>query len=557
MLSDILNSIDEFSNKPVDTNIDTNVYDKGKLIEKRKLVSSKHFHEAVQKLLTLRIKPPSGANTLLSAVNDSYSKISLECMMNNLECFSEMLIATFCDPLYLGEPDGVIRYHSNTLTREFALNAILQQTEIDGMAISQIIKDRDSNSTILGAVKALDKAANQMIQSAVTAGFFDENPNYVLTTPIDHTDLKGPTREPRPTPLVYFSGGAKTRMIPYCPVAPLSLPLNLIAKDPFNSTDLEIWLKPALAYEVGRLIFWKGSVFSDHPNYYFKRNKFARNLHFELLEKGRSKWVANAVSGIFADIFMTIQCRLNAFGHALRRAQPRSLDRFHGEELRYQLPPLLRPQVVIKTLELLGINDLEKDELSNRLIPKWTEIQQTVYGRTQREVDFNGENERDLGLELPIETTVYTETGAITMSVVAAKTEVDLAVEYIFNAYFKNLTLSGNSALELDKISSASPPSAPNWNYGNWQSGDIWMKNVPIYEGYDLNKPVQSHFMLENWFSVLSVETRNSLWHAYKTGLISKPIFDEHFRGQRYYWVTALYTGGWTMESPGNTGQPY
>lgn len=556
-MSDILNSIDEFSNKPVDTNIDTNVYDNGNLITSRKLVSSKHFHEAVQKLLTLRIKPPSGANTLLSAVNDSYSKISLECMMNNLECFSEMLIAIFCDPLYLGEPDGVIRYHSNTLTREFALNAILQQTEIDGMAISQIIKDRDSNSTILETVKALDKAANQMIQSAVTAGFFDENPNYVLTTPIDHTDLKGSTREPRPTPLVYFSSGAKTRMIPYCPIAPLSLPLNLIAKDPSNSTDLEVWLKPALAYEVGRLVFWKGSVFNDNPNYYFKRNKFARNLHFELLEKGRSKWVANAVSGIFADIFMTIQCRLNAFGHALRRAQPRSLDRFHGEELRYQLSPLLRPQVVIKTLELLGINDTEKDELISRLIPKWTEIQQTVYGRPQRDVDFSGENERDLGFKLPSETTVYTETGAITMSVVAAKTEVDLAVEYIYNAYFKNLMLSCALKLDLEKISSALSPTDPNWNYGNWQSGDIWMKNVPIYEGYDLNKPIESHFMLENWFSVLSVETRNSLWHAYKIGLISKPVFDEHFRGQRYYWVTALYTGGWTMESPGNTGTPY
>lgn len=556
MSSDIFNSIKEFSVEIIDTNIDTNVYDKGNLTGTRKLVSSNHFHAAVQKLLTLRIKPLSGANTLLSAVNDSYSKISLECMMNNLECFSEMLIATFCDGLYFGEPDGVILYHSNTLTREFALNAILQQTEIDGMAISQIIKDRESSSGILSDLKKLDEVANKMIQSAVDAGFFDENPSYVLTTPIHRADIKGPTREPRPTPLVYFSGGAKTRMIPYCPVAPLSLPLNLIAKNPSNSTDLEVWLKPALAYEVGRLIFWKGSVFNDNPNYYFKRNKFARNLHFELLEQGRSKWVANSVSGIFADVFMTIQCRLNAFGHALRRAQPRSLDRFHGEELRYQLPPLLRPQVVIKTLELLGIQDAERLELNNGLMPKWAEIQRTVYGTPQRKVDFNGENEKDDGFKLPIETTVYTESGAMTMSVVAAKTDVDLAVEYIFNAYFKNLILPDTS-LELENISSASPLPDKKWNYGDWQAGDIWMKNVPLYENYDPNKPVETHFMLEAWFSVLSVETRNSLWHAYQTGLISKSVFDEHFRGQRYYWVTALYTGGWTMESPGNGGTPY
>lgn len=560
------------------------------------IMSSKHFNAALQKLIKLRIKP---ASTSLANVTDPYSKQSLECMLNNLECFSEILLAAFCDGHYIGEPSTTPPsrqiYHTSALTREFALNAVLQQTEIDANAISLVINDRIKGSTELGKLVKLDEIANNMIQSAVNGNMFDPQPSYVQETPFRTKDgivpdTNGATREPRPMPLVHFSGASKTRMNPYCPVALISLPIDLINKDPDDAEQLDIWLKPALAYEVGRLIFWKGSFFEpERPagqKFFFDRCKFSRYLGLEMQRQGFSKWIANAVSGIFADVFMTIQCGDNALGHAIRRAQPRKLDRFHGEDLRYQLPPLLRPYVSIETLKLLNpqLNLQTFLDQWKTLLDEWKKIEANIYGRTeitQSRTKFVADRKRDnsgnwdpipndisteapwkehvidafTGKQLPpINVTVYTDSGPTTMSFEVAREEVERATKHIFKILSSLQPVS--STIQLDKIDLTNT-ATPHWNYGEWQNGQKWMERVPLWQEREDTTLVDT-FFLEAWLNPLSIETRNNgIEWAYFEGIIDKATFDANYRDQRFVWGSALYAGGWTMESPGNAGNPY
>lgn len=547
------------------------------------IMSSKHFNAALQKLIALRIKPTS---TSLTNVTDPYSKISLECMLNNLECFSEILLASFCDGRYIGEPSNTPPhkqiFHSSALTREFALNAILQQTEIDATAIALVINDRQ-NATEVGRLKELDKVANVIIESLVNAGIFDTEPDYVPKTPFiarhgASTDTQGPTREPRQMPLVHFNGSVKIRMNPYCPVTLISLPIDLIDKNPNDPEQLDIWLKPALAYEIGQLAFWKGS--RQDKAFIYGRCKFSRYLGLEMQRKGFSKWVTNAVAGIFADVFMTLQCGENALGHAIRRAQPRKLDRFHGEDLRYQLPPLLRPEVCIKTLTLLGKN------INSSLLNKWDQIQKNVYGRKEVVIkdlrSYSIENIPGVGWQIPqnitnisiwkqelktdftgkqlppINVTVYSDSGPTTLGFDSALEEVKRATEYVFDLLVGGLGIqaSTTASIELDDIVSSMPASSPNWNYGDWQNGMKWIDKVALTQ--DLGNNATDIFFRQAWLDPLRYETRNNgIEPAYMKGIIDRSTYDEYYSYERYTWVSALYAGGWTMESPGNSGSPY
>lgn len=518
-----------------------------------------YFVKSLKKLIKSRIRPTDDdetPNALLENVEEQYSKNSLDCLLNNLECFSEMMMQAFIDPHMVGgSPDQLKDLKPQDLTVEFALGAVLQQTEIDAMAAAQIIKDREKGQTdteLLSKLQKLDQAANEMIHWAVRRDLFHESPSYFTPTPY-RNDIKA-TREPRPVALVYFSGASKLRMIPYAPIAPLSLPSDLTDKNPKEKNDMEIWLKPALAYEVGRLIFWQGSYQSklDNVAAWNGRSKFSRFLALQMQAAGYSKWVVNAVSGIFADVFMTMQCDVSAVGHAIRRAQPRKLDRFHGEDLRYQLPPVMRPYVCLTTLDIdSNLNKHISDQNMNHaqvvkdLTEIWTKTQNEVYGRKSA-------NDASV-MKPPVTVTVYSDTGPMLIGFDEALSEVKRATKYIVELL---------NAIVVSSISETSPDSNALTQFGEWQKGKIWMKLVEAYHPTTLDQehpqaPLDT-FFLNVWENTLCLETKNIIDYSHKEeSIIDKGTYDSRYSDQRFYWPSILYAGGWTMESLGNNGNPY
>lgn len=517
--TDIINSIKDFSDiQEIAPNI-------GK---------STHFSPALERQIKIHITPlVDQLKPLMLPAIDDYSKKSLLCMLCNLECFSEEMLMSFCSTHYFGEPPSGEKYHPNSFTTEFALNAVLQQVESDSAVFAGIARDRLNNPFAIPYAD-LDAIANNMIESAVDQGWFASDPSHVYETPFNaHPNT---TAEPRPVPLTHF-GGSSLRMIPYSPAVPISLPIDLVATNFLNPNDAEVWIKPAIAYEVGRLAFWKGSL--ADPLSYYQRVKFSRFLGLRMqTELGISKWVANGVAGIFADVFMTLYCGLPALGHAIRRAQPRKLDRFQGEDLRYQLPSVLRPFVclhVLKKMSSINSSDL------NKLEGEWKDCFKRVYGKPHRSSVDKMDDITDV-YDPPLNVTIYNDYGTTPIGFAEARAEVERATDFIYGL-MKNLKNATTSSL--------SSTSAPN--FGDWQNGQVWMKLVPLATG----NPGSDTFFLEGWFSILSNETISVINDAYLKGAIDDATYNDYYRGQRAYWPTALYAGGWMMESPGNTGGPH
>lgn len=403
--------------------------------------------------------------------------------------------------------------------------------EIDSAVFAGIARDRLKNSFAIPYAK-LDAIANNMIESAVNQGWFAPDPRHVYETPFNiHPDA---TAEPRPVPLTHF-GGSSLRMIPYSPAVPISLPIDLVAMNFSDDEEVEIWIKPAIAYEVGRLAFWKGSLADPHaelPSYH-QRVKFSRFLGLRMqTELGISKWVANGVAGIFADVFMTLYCGLPALGYAIRRAQPRKLDRFQGEDLRYQLPSVLRPFVCLHVLKNMSV-------APDKLEDEWKDCFKRVYGKPHRNSVDKIDDITDI-YDPPLNVTIYNDYGTTSIGFAEARAEVERATDFIYGL--------------MESLKNNLPATLPSpLDFGDWQDGTVWMKLVPLATG-NLGSDT---FFLEGWFSVLSSETIGVINDAYLKGAIDDATYNDYYRGQRAYWSTALYSGGWMMESPGNTGGPH
>lgn len=514
---------------------------------------SAHFSRALEQQIKIHITPLVNQLRALTLPEiDDYSKLTLLCMLCNLECFSDEMLMSFCSTHYFGEPPSGEKYRPNSFTTQFALNAILQQVEIDSTVFAGIARDRLNN--ILGIPYAkLDAIANNMIGSAVDQGWFASEPSHIYETPFNiHPDA---TAEPRPVPLTHF-GGSSLRMIPYSPAVPISLPIDLLATG-FSDEEVEIWMKPAIAYEVGRLVFWKGSLADPHaqlPSYH-QRVKFSRLLGLRMqTELGISKWVANGVAGIFADVFMTLYCGLPALGYAIRRAQPRKLDRFQGEDLRYQLPTALRPFVCLRVLKKMTSINSEDLKL---LEDEWEDCFKRVYGKPQRKSVDNTDDITDI-YDPPLNATIYNDYGTTSIGFKEAKAEVERATDFIYELM-----------KDLKNTTTSSLPSP--LHFGEWKDGKVWMKFVQLAVGdpqpdvpgnlpnnlTPADLPLKDAFFLEGWFSILSNETITVINHAYLKGAIDDATYNDYYRGQRAHWSTALYSGGWMMESPGNTGGPH
>jgi hypothetical protein len=403
-----------------------------------------------------------------------------------------------------------------------------------------------------------------MIDWAVTRGFFHVDASHTYAT-FDERIGNGRVIEPRPVALVYLGGGSKLRTVPYSPVAPIQLTADVAHKamtlnldTDTGKTDFELWVKPALAYEVGRLVFWKGSLIhrrstlaSDEKQRIpsnFDQSMFSRYLGLFLERSGIARWVANAVAGIFADVYMTLQTGPAAVGYAVRRAQPRRLDRFHAEDLRYQLPPLLRPYVCFRTLALAKNSYDDQIKRLNEEI--WEDlVMHDVYGRhilawqggdrNQGEVP---DNNATRAMKTPVSVTIYTETGPATIGFDAARAEVEKAVDIVY----KHITANTQDAV----TALAQTP-----DLGPWAEGNQWM-HTHMVERVG-GGGVKASFLAEGWFAILSSQTMINVELAFLCQIVDKATYDAVYRDQKTYWGTALYAGGWLMESPGNSGRPY
>jgi hypothetical protein len=483
-----------------------------------------HFRKALNQQYTQLLQP------VMDFVNakftqGSYGEVALCSLLGNLRHFSNRLFEGLVDEQLLNVKAIIPREYSV----QYASNLVARQVEMDVATISNIAYQRQNSSALLPKLEFLDQKAHAMIQRAVNSGLFSQDPAYVPET----TPTQNRTHiEPRPLPLVYFGANATNRTIPYTPVTPLSLPIDLINKDPNTPNDFAIWFEPALAYEVGRLVFWKG----NHPDSdsVFGGIKFARFVNLRMQEGGCSEWISNAAAGIFADVFATLVCNTAAAGFSIRRSSIRRGEHFIAEDSRYQLPLVLRPLVVIETLKKMGVDSVVISDLQKI----WDAEQLDAYG-----TDITTPSKTIK----PKSVAVYSKGTSLNLGMEAAENEVKDAVNFIYS-------LLQNVQTQPTLIPSLQFPSP-----SEWMNGDLWNAHRKYWaDPNSQSSPAQGqNYFFESWHAPLSLETDQEVKRAYESGVIPESSYKAHYEGQKIYWAVTTYAAGWTMESVGNSGTPY
>lgn len=479
-------------------------------------------------------------NLITSAVGDPYTKSALLSIINNLKEFSGVLNDSVLDPTILNVPDII----PPTNSHHYAADLISAQTDMDLARISVIISQRQTGSALASFLQDMDKKAMPMINWAVERGLFGSSPAY--TPDIEYDNRKH--IEPCPAPLVFFGGNETSRTVPYTPVAPLALPtemMDLALRSPqLSLNDYQLWFEPSLAYQVGRLIFWKGEM--PNPSEDLGSAKFARFLNLQMQEKGCSEWVSNAVASIFADVFSTIWCGNAAVGYAIRRATSKTNETYLAEDMRYQLPWFLRPYVALETLNLMTTGGDDYVDLK----AFWETEQKKLNFSLVREYSTYDANNPDRNSICklaenqitPKEVTVYSAGKSFNLSFNAALAEILDATREVYRC----ITSLG--------VISVSDPTLPTPIASPWLDGSIWRS--PHSKAFVPENPGINYF-IEVWLTALFVQTRHHIMLAADKGVIPSYIYESYYHEQKVYWTTAMYAGGWLMESSGNSGGPH
>lgn len=375
-------------------------------------------------------------------------------------------------------------------TTAFALNAILDQIGLDFGLANWVAAQRSGKvtSSMMGQLEALDQAARKMVNEAVDYGLFASNYQAALTAsnPI----------EPRPFPITYVLRSPNTRVIPYCPIALIGLPLYAL-----GGPD-DTLAKAYIAREIGRLAFWKGTwrdgVLGWHGN-----TKIVHRLNVHLRVKGFSQAIIDGASTIFADVFACLLMREHGLALTLVQAATRSSDRFYAEDPRYELPPELCTETYLRVLELLHDDSVGAWKATLAAMPQ--------------------------ALPQP----ASAASGYPNPAAQALKSEVRSAAEAIFEFLQAN---KPHHVIDHQALENQYQANAIAW--GQWGAANTW-SNTPEWE---------------NWFNELKSDERGRLADAHRLNTLKQNYHVNDGDFAPIYWKKLLYARGWVLESPENGG---
>lgn len=420
-----------------------------------------------------------------AAVPDQVAS-ALGVMVKNLRGFSAQLFRRFqtSEP-----PVGA--------TRAFALNAILNQIGADLAAANWVAAQRSANAPAGLGVNwnTLDAHARQVVNQAVDAGLFGADHKTLPT-------LSNPA-EPRPFPITHPMRVPAMRVIPYCPVALIGVPMY--ALNGHNDTLARAYV----AREIGRLAFWKGT-WRDGILGWQGHTKMIHRMNVFLRAKGYSQWIIDTAATLFADVFAALTAGKDGLDLALTQAQTRDTDRFYAEDRRYELNSALRPEIYIRVLELINHPEIAelKADLGDNLQGYYQEVgQATPYqngGGAYANVSFQ-----------------------------AARNELRGAAEAVYEVLQANKLQA-----TADHASIEAQYAANDIGWGEWDATQPWTDDPDWTE----------------WFDILAHDERQRLKVAFARKVLDKNYHDNNSDFEPIYWRKLLYARGWVMESPENTG---
>ncbi|MCW1968849.1 MAG: hypothetical protein KIH69_012130 [Anaerolineae bacterium] len=386
-------------------------------------------------------------------------------------------------------------------TRAFALNAILNQIGADLAAATWVAAQRGADApTGLGVDWAmLDAHARMMVNRAVDFGLFGADHNHIPT--------KSKAIEPRPVPITCAGRLPATRIIPYCPVALVGVPMYAM-----NGQD-DALARAYVAREIGRMAFWKGTWRDDVLEWYGD-TKMMHRMNVFLRAKGYSQWIIDTAATLFSDVFAALTMGKAGLDLALTQAQTHATDRFYAEDQRYELNAILRPEIYIRVLELMGEAEIGKikADVGNRL--------QDAYANAGQFTPYQSNGAGGSGTYANV-------------SYQAARNELRGAAEAVYEVLQANkLQATADHAI----IEAQYATNTIAW--GEWDAAQPWADDPDWTE----------------WFDILERDERQRLKEAFDRKVLDKNYHANNDDFAPIYWRKLLYARGWVMESPENTG---
>lgn len=452
-------------------------------------------------------------------------KYLFKCLLDNLRMFAHRMLEYFCTPA--NEPP--IHY-----TRMYALNLVLNQVGYDLSVIQQVIAQRHIYGALL---RRADRFAEAYLGSAVNAGLFLESSNVL--------PKKDEPRNPKPVVLTYLNKAPTIRMMPYSPIALVSLPSAAVAYSCGDEKEQAIAAREflALAHEVGHLVFWKG--YAEDTEDLEGRGKFASFLNRTLRRKGVSHYIADGVEETVADMYGALTAGISIFYTAQLKATTRQREHYFAANARYTVSPELRPSIYDAVLSVEGITS---GPALMQAQDAWSELVKPAYG----DID-------DLGNYLSPKT-VEVEAGQYRISYEVAVAEIKSAVQRIQpllkavqrtqigasgKIVAKAMLVTQEEILEAaSQHLSDTPPKFPLpavqlYDLSEYQDGQPWIEPTAGNGASDY---------WQIWASRLLEEEQRQQEAMVKAGLEAPP-----YNAKDNDWYAILYAGGWVMESTGNS----
>jgi hypothetical protein len=478
-----------------------------------------------------------------NALNDREKNL-FACLLDNLGQFAYRMLGYFSDPTIVQDK------MPSHMTSTYALNLVLNQVGFDLNIIQQAIYQRLVFGDLL---RKADGLAALFLQPAVELGLFQPDSNVKPS--------KTEPREPKPVILTYLNKAPTIRMMPYSPIALVSLPADTTEFMDIDNASENIYAALrvlALAHEVGHLTFWKGYLARPEDD---ATGKFASFLNRHLRREGASHYIADGVEEMLADVYGALVVGLPMFYTAQSGAISRQRERYFAANSRYMVIPELRPSIYHATLKKqLGISA----ESISTAEKAWNGLLAKYYGNGSALGGYHAPK------------TVEVEAGQYRISYLTAKAETVDAVEKILHLLGNEPTKRVNLralAQSVHKRNGKSKDTQKAAQDDKTQAGVL--KNTAQYLMQiassdaiekDLVSDLSEYADGRVWLqpSEQNSEDSTDYWKIWADRLMKEEkaqvqaMKDANLHQSGYSdsdldWFTVLYAGGWVMESPGNS----